>query len=332
MVDSVTTRHKGVLMIKFELNHRLIISLLSIASLSILHGRGLAQDLPQEATPPEKKIDSQHEPEQAQSKSAEAIKEPATNKVIKEAVQPVVDFQKGCRIVIKGLPPVKDKTPLLLKKQDGSKLSATATTTTNGKTNSILSKNSNCKQNVKGWLAEVGFDPETAPLQVRPPLIFEPNTSGWYRAKRPNSFTLGIGAGFQLPKTPMYRIEFGWFDPLLGFVINYDLGMASGDELKISGSSSYNLLLFFGNSYFLDFGFGSETRAAVFTPKRLVNGEVRDGLMASGSSKIGFVHLGFGNKWQWGGFWYFRRVARLPRHRDTRGRSQLFRYRRINPT
>lgn len=220
--------------------------------------------------------------------------------------QAFVENQKGCRVMIQGMPSALKNAPVSLISPSGGKATATVQSNKDGKTIATLS-NSACKQNTKGWKAEIAKAQSEKPLQVGS-LTFEPGSSGWHRAKRKDNYTVGLGGGVQRyfgtnSYFPMSRIELGYVFPEAHFIFSYELGLGSSSDqtLKISGNSAFDFLFFAGNSRFFRMGWGQESRASVFVPKRVVGGEVKDALLGTASSEISFIQLGIGDKWQWGG-------------------------------
>ena len=237
----------------------------------------------------------------AEQKTGDTAEQGAAEK--KDTSEALVEKQSGCKITIQGLQETTKKSALVLTRQDGSKAKATVISFSNGKTLAALS-GASCKQNAKGWKVSIGADPEMQAIQVGRPLVFEPKTSGWYRAKRDGSYFLGLGAGMSWlgRATPTYRLELGRTHTSLDFLIGTEFGAANKEELAIKGSSYIEFRSYIDNSEYLSFGWGREVRTSIFTGKKIVAGEIKDAFLSSGSSDLTFLHIGFGNKWQWGGF------------------------------
>jgi hypothetical protein len=242
----------------------------------------------------DKKSTNQIQPEK------ENTQQPSTNQAANAGVStPTVETQRGCRLQIKGLATANKSSPIKIKGQDGTMISAKFIAMSKGIVVASVSGD-DCKKKLKGLVAETAPDPELQPVQLA--IIHEPQSSGWHRTKNAGSWTIGAGAGMRM-QVPLIRLEIGSSYSNIAFLAAWETGAMKNTILDSQVLSSiFEMQFYNSNSLYFSTGFAADTVVGKFQPIKSVDGVLKqtDEYLATYTSTSSKIHSGIGNRWQWG--------------------------------
>ncbi|NBO39750.1 hypothetical protein EBU99_14385 [bacterium] len=136
---------------------------------------------------------------------------------------------------------------------------------------------------------------------------YEPQSSGWHRAKRPGAWTVGLGSGLGIGQgfMPLVRFELGASYVTSSLLFSIESGSRKTSDFDVANvATALEIQQFLGNSFYLSLGFVTENLVGSFTPIKSYDGILKQTDEYSGrySSSVKGIEIGFGNRWQWGGF------------------------------